>query len=224
MDKSTAQTWFRSPENEPEMEADHTHLWRRMIEKLGDASLSQASVMDFGCNQGGFLRLLYSLKPFKLGVGIDKAEASLDIARRKITAQPIQFYPPMANEAWEQSYDYAFSQEVLYLLPDLGAHALKIFGALKAGGTYYAAVGCHTSNPLWDNWKRIIGASSYAEVFDYSPDDCAKAFFYAGFKVQAQKFLIDDFISLKANDPYFPRVFDALDYNTEHKVLFRCVK
>lgn len=110
------------------MEADHTHLWRRMIEKLGDVDLSQVSVMDFGCNQGGFLRLLYKLKPFKLGIGIDKAEASLDIARQKITTEPIQFYPPSADGAWKQPYDYVFSQEVLYLLPDLNAHARQMQG------------------------------------------------------------------------------------------------
>ncbi len=224
MSVSNPQTWFRAPELEPDMETDHTHLWRRMIEKLDNTSLNQATVMDFGCNQGGFLRLLYTLNPYKLGIGIEKAEASLDIARGKVTTEPILFYPPTASEAWQQPYDYAFSQEVLYLLPDLEAHARQVFEALKAGGTYYAAIGCHTANPLWAAWKKIIAESSYAEVFDYSPDDYANAFFKAGFKVSAQKFMIDDFISLKKNDPYYPRITDALNYNTDYKILFRCVK
>ncbi len=224
MSATIAQTWFRSPEHEPDMEADHAHLWRRMIGKLGDRDLSHAAVMDFGCNQGGFLRLLYKLKPFRLGVGIDKAEASLDSARQKITTEPIRFFPPSSMEAWKQPYDHIFSQEVLYLLPDLDAHARQIFNALKPGGTYYAAVGCHTGNPLWEMWKKIIAETSYAEVFDYSPDDCANAFFRAGFKVSAQKFMIDDFISLKPYDPYYPNIVDALNYNTEHKILFRCVR
>jgi SAM-dependent methyltransferase len=220
----SAQTWFRSPENEPEMESDHIHLWQRMIEKLGDADLSQASVMDFGCNQGGFLRLLYQQRPFALGVGIDKATASLKIARQKVTTEPIRFYPPDANEPWGQSYDYVFSQEVLYLLPDLREHARQIYGVLKKGCAYFAAVGCHTGNPLWSDWKRTIIESSHAETFDYAPDDYASAFFKAGFEVRVQKFMIDDFIRLKPDDPYFPRVADALSYNTEHKLLFKCIK
>jgi len=206
------------------MEADHAHLWRRMIELLGEADLSRSSVMDFGCNQGGFLHMLYGLKPFRLGVGIDKAEASLDAAQRRTRAEPIRFYPPSSSEAWKIQYDYVFSQEVLYLLPDLYEHARKIHAALKDGGIYFAAIGCHTENPLWNNWKKIIGANCRAVIFDYSPDDCAKAFFSAGFKVSAKKFMIDGFISLKPDDPYFPRTLDALNYNTEYKILFRCVK
>ncbi len=222
--QSSATTWFRSALDEPNMESDHAHLWERMIDKLGPVDLSAATIMDFGCNQGGFLRRLYARKPFARGVGIDKALASLEVARGKIANEPIQFYASSEEGPWQQSYDYIFSQEVLYLLPDLEAHARQIYSALKKDGSYFAAVGCHTDNPLWESWKKIIAETSHAEIFDYAPDDCAAAFFEAGFEVRVQKFMIDDFILLKPKDLYFPRVSDALAYNTEHKLLFRCLK
>ena len=55
------------------MEEGHRPLWRHLIASITETDLSTRRVLDFGCNRGGFLRLLYSLKPFHQGLGIDIA-------------------------------------------------------------------------------------------------------------------------------------------------------
>jgi predicted rRNA methylase YqxC with S4 and FtsJ domains len=45
-----------------------------------ETDLSDRAILDFGCNQGGFLRFLYSQRPFKRGVGVDLARALLAAA------------------------------------------------------------------------------------------------------------------------------------------------
>jgi len=41
------------------MGAAHAPIWRRMVDVSVPHDLSASTVLDYGCNQGGFLRLLY---------------------------------------------------------------------------------------------------------------------------------------------------------------------
>ncbi|MEJ0063742.1 MAG: class I SAM-dependent methyltransferase [Alphaproteobacteria bacterium] len=217
-------TWYRDSAEENGMEDEHDYLWQRMIEKLGDLDLTQAAVLDFGCNQGGFLRRLYQSHPYRLAVGVDIALESLARAAENKSAAPIRYHHASAPDPWQERYDCAFSHEVVYLLPDLAAHARQIHQVLKPGGVYYYAIGCHTENPLWPAWTKLIAETSNLPVQDYALDDYARAFWSAGFEVSAQKYLIDDFIKLKPDNTYFPRVIDSLNYHVDHKILFRCRK
>jgi 2-polyprenyl-3-methyl-5-hydroxy-6-metoxy-1,4-benzoquinol methylase len=45
--------------------------WERTIEMLDTSDIKGKTILDVGCNQGGFLRKLYDTTPFKEGVGID---------------------------------------------------------------------------------------------------------------------------------------------------------
>ena len=74
---STIATWNRNPADEEAMGAAHAPIWRRMVDVSVPHDLSASSVLDYGCNQGGFLRLLYDNHPFKSAAGID-------IARRTV--------------------------------------------------------------------------------------------------------------------------------------------
>ena len=47
------------------MGAAHAPIWRRMIDVSVPHDLSASTVLDYGCNQGGFLRLLYDRHPFR---------------------------------------------------------------------------------------------------------------------------------------------------------------
>ncbi|MEX0632263.1 hypothetical protein M8494_10275 [Serratia ureilytica] len=60
----------------------HAPIWRHLIGLVPENELSGVKVLDFGCNQGGFLRLLYQLRPFQQGLGVDIARRSVDEANR----------------------------------------------------------------------------------------------------------------------------------------------
>jgi SAM-dependent methyltransferase len=214
-------TWANNQGEEDAMNDDHYPLWAQMIRHISEPSLQDATVLDFGCNQGGFLRLLAKEKPFKQGVGVDIAAASVKDAQARSPAANLEYRLTDTLATEINRYDMAFSHEVIYLLPDLAAHAKQIRQVLKNGGVYYAAIGCHTDNPLWADWVTLISSYSTVPVQNYSLDDYANAFFDEGFKVSAKPYAFTDFVPLKHHNPYFPKVSDSLNYYTVQKTLFR---
>ena len=84
MSKVALKTWAADLNEESAMNDDHRHLWRQMILHMEERDLTEMSVLDFGCNQGGFLRMLYRMKCYNMGYGVDLAEDSLAIARKGI--------------------------------------------------------------------------------------------------------------------------------------------
>lgn len=172
----------------------HAPMWRHFISLAPEADLSTLTVLDFGCNQGGFLRLLYALRPFRYGAAVDIAQASIDVARERSRDLPIDFAATISLERWYGRIDRAFSYEVIYLLPDLEAHAREIKRTLHPGGIYYAVTGCHTANPLRPARRALIAANSNAPVQDHAPEDDAAAFAAAGFDVSFKRFGYDGFV------------------------------
>lgn len=217
-------TWANHDNEEDAMNDDHMDLWLRMIRMISEKDLSMKTILDFGCNQGGFLKTLYRHRPFHQGLGTDIAQGSLETATMNLEGEPIEYLHTAFLDRYRQAFDIAFSHEVLYLLPDLRDHARTIKSCLKENGIYYAAIGCHTDNPLWPSWKKLISAYSNVPVQDYSLNDYADAFFREGFSVSVLPFAMDDFIRLKPRNEYFPGVMDSIEYYTRHKVFFRIQK
>ena len=50
----TISTWNRSPADEDAMGASHAPIWRRMIDVSVPDDLRDSTILDYGCNQGGF--------------------------------------------------------------------------------------------------------------------------------------------------------------------------
>lgn len=221
---TTLATWFRDEAKEEGMIDDHAFLWRHMIGVLPETDLSGCRILDFGCNRGGFLRTLYHLRPFAKGIGADVAEHSLHLARERSRGLPLEFIPPAALEKMTGHFHYAFSHEVLYLLPDLAGHAATMLRALRPGGVYYAVTGCHTGNPLWPHWRRLIAESANIPACDYSLDDYADAFCRAGFEIEMRPFGFRNFAPFKADRRAFPSVADSLHYYANVKTIFRARK
>ena len=218
-------TWANTQSEEDLMNDDHAPLWRNIIHKMKETDLQNKTVLDFGCNQGGFLRMLYQLRPFKQGVGMDIATQSLETAEKLRFGMPVTFCNAGDIQSYTNQFDLAFSHEVIYLLPDLDEHARHIYETLKEGGVYYATTGCYTDMPLWEKWHDIISAYSNIAVPNHSLDDYLNAFAKAGFKVSAQRFQLDDFIPIKTERSYFPNeVKDRLDFFNDYKVIFRLQK
>ncbi len=219
----TISTWNRNPADEEAMGAAHTPIWRHMIDVSVSDDLRDATVLDYGCNQGGFLRMLYDRHPFRAGVGLDIARESVARAELLKRQRPIEYRAGSIAADLGHSFDFAFSHEVLYLLPDLSVHAADMKEALRPGGTYVAAVGCHTDSAVWPKWRKLIAETSSIPIYDHSLDRVAKAFSDAGFTVSVRPLALDAFMPVTVGSEYFPKIVDQLRYYSQDKVLFRFV-
>ena len=219
----TISTWNRNPADEEAMGAAHTPIWRHMIDVSVSDDLRDATVLDYGCNQGGFLRMLYDRHPFRAGVGLDIARESVARAELLKRQRPIEYRAGSIAADLGNSFDFAFSHEVLYLLPDLSVHAADMKEALRPGGAYVAAVGCHTDSAVWPKWRKLIAETSSIPVYDHSLDRVAKAFSDAGFTVSVRPLALDAFMPVTVGSEYFPKIVDQLRYYSQDKVLFRFV-
>lgn len=217
-------TWHADPAREPAMEESHRPLWHHFIRAIPETDLSTRTVLDFGCNRGGFLRLLHALKPYRRGLGVDIAEASVAAAQRLAGVVPVEYAATTDLSPWFDCFDLAFSYEVIYLLPDLAAHAATIHRCLRTGGVYYAVTGCHTASPVWPRFRAAIGDTTHAPVQDRSPDDYARTFAEAGFGVSVRRFGYDGFVPVPKDSCYYASLLEAIDYAAEYKLMFRLVK
>ena len=218
------ETWATTKADEDGMNEGHALLWRRMIALMTETSLEGRRVLDFGCNQGGLLRMLHQSHGYAQALGVDIAAESIEKARTYSPLIPARFEVRETLDGLENQFDVALSHEVLYLIPDLQGHARQIYASLKPGGVYYAACGCHRDNPDWQDWKPEIQAKSNLTVQDYSLDDYASAFDQAGFQVAARPFQVDAFVPIKIGCSLMPKVAAKLNYYTSVKTLFRLVK
>ena len=221
---STIATWNRNPVDEEAMGAAHAPIWRRMIDVSVPHDLHDSAVLDYGCNQGGFLRMLYDRHPFKNAVGIDIARESVARAELLKGHRPIEYKVADSAASLGRTFDYAFSHEVLYLLYDLAGHAADMRTALRPGGAYVAAVGCHTDSAVWPRWRTLIAESSSIPIYDHSLEAVAGAFSEAGFTVAVRPLDLDAYMPVTIGSAYFPKIVDQLRYYTQDKVLFRFVR
>ncbi|MEM7239417.1 MAG: class I SAM-dependent methyltransferase [Pseudomonadota bacterium] len=223
MSSTQLQTWAADQATEDDMNHEHAPFWRRLIALMVERDLFGKSVLDFGCNQGGLLRALYHSHGYAEALGVDLASGSIARANALVGPVPARFEVRENLDGLEGKFDVALSQEVLYLLPDLDRHAREIYSSLKAGGVYYAAIGCHSDNPEWPRWRELIPPVSNLPVHSYSLDDFNRAFAGAGFEVYAQPFRIEEFVPL-AQDGFMGGVAATLHYYHAVKTLFRCIK
>ncbi len=221
---STIATWNRNPADEEAMGAVHAPIWRRMIDVSAPQDLSASTVLDYGCNQGGFLRLLYDRNPFRTAVGIDIARESVARAELLKGHRPIEYRVADRAAALDRTFDLAFSHEVIYLLPDLAAHARDMQAALRPGGAYVAVMGCHTDSSVWPRWRALIAETSTIPIHDHSLEDVAQAFAAAGFVVSVRPLALDAFMQVTIGSAYFPKIVDQIRYYSADKVLFRFVR
>ena len=220
----TIATWTRSADDEQAMEDGHAPLWARLIELMIEPDLTGRQVLDYGCNQGGFLRLLHARKGFAAAVGCDIAADSIALARARQGSLPISYQVGADLAAHAGRFDAAFSHEVVYLIPDLAAHARAIRAALAPGGVYYAVTGCHTDNPEWPAWREEIARRSNVPPVDRSLDDYARSFAEAGFAVTVRRFGLDTFMPVRRRGEITRNLAARLHYYASVKVCFRLVK
>lgn len=223
-DDPLPQRWD-SVEGELAMERGHMPAWNAMIAQMEEKEISACSVLDFGCNRGGFLRTLYRRKPFRHGVGVDIATDALDDARRLAGDAPLTFGTHDQVSAQQGSFDFMFSHEVIYLLPDLPAHAAQAQAWLKPGGCYYLAIGEYAENPLWPRWDDIVRGFSPVKPQTYSLQYIARTFHDAGFSIAVSKLHCDGFFEYDVNDgKYLQSPIELVEFMTRYMMYFRLQK
>lgn len=217
-------TWSTDPREEDSMTDEHAWIWREMINIIPKRDISSARVLDIGCNQGGFLRMLYDTRPFASGVGVDLARERVAQANAAKGKRPIEYVASSQLATVGGGFDMVFSHEVIYLIDDLADHAQQVASVLKPGGHYDAVTCCHADSPLWATWRPKIAEFSNIAVPNHSVADIAAAFRGAGLEVAINRFLANAFIPMERPSEYFPSDVERLQTYTQWKLCFRCIK
>ena len=203
------------------MEARHRPGWKAVIDAMQEQQLTEANVLDFCCNQGGFLRYLYERKPFKRATGIDLGVKSIAIAEQRRGQLPVSYAVTGSPEKLGERFDIAFSLSVIYLIGDLAEHAAKIRRSLNPGGVYYATYTDYHDNPSADYFLETISQDSVLKPYLHRIDTIAGAFFAEGFQVSIRKMIPADFIELLPRHRYILCNEDEIKAKYESTYLFR---
>lgn len=207
---------------EESMAEGHEPAWRTLISYIEENTLAGKKVLDFGCNRGGFLKLLHQQRPYAEGLGVDIADESVAFANSHKGDTPCTYDHSRVLATKTGEFDIAFSHEVVYLLPDLLAHAREMRSVLKTGGIYYLAIGEYAENPLWERWRKTVSEFSPVPPQTYSLQDIAKAFQDSGFAVSIRRMVCDGFLPYDAHDgKYLHSPIELLDFMTQYMMLFR---
>lgn len=203
------------------MQDEHGFLWRAMLDTI-DISLAGLRVLDAGCNQGGFLRLLVDECGVAEGRGFDPAGEAIEDARRLAGSRPLTFESADSVPAGWTDFDVAFSHEVLYLLHDHAAHARAMFAALSPGAPYFAVMGVHAGSRLMAEWHASAAAELQLPKL-YDLDEVVQVFDDAGFDVSVSALQLR-FVPVTGGHgghEHRRNLADWLDYYRRDKVMFR---
>ena len=218
-------TWLESEDYTDEnMAVDAIPAWKKAIELMAETDLGDKAVLDFGCNRGGFLRMLYGQRPFRYGLGVDVAMESLAAARRETApAQPIEFAHVTALAGHESRFDVAQSHWVIFHFERLAEHARQMRHVLKAGGIYYFHSGEHTESRAWQRWKPMLEKRIGLPTYTHAPDDCIRAFEEEGFEVEVRPWTWTEMAFMEGFTPtvWHPTVEDYQDHYMNRLLMFR---
>ncbi|WP_371372731.1 class I SAM-dependent methyltransferase [Sporomusa aerivorans] len=215
--------WQNRAEGEQQMENSHLSGWQEVIGLIQEQDLTNMAVLDFGCNQGGFLRHLYKVKPFKEGMGIDLAQESIAVANARKGDLPLTYLATTTPEQFASRFDLVISQAVIYLIKDLQTHAWKVKQLLKPGGVYYATYTDMNGNPSLAHFTEWINRNSLVESNAHTLDFIAETFAAEGFKVEIQRRRRQGFIDLSREEDGFLCIADRLKATYEEAYIFRFV-
>ncbi|MBD0384231.1 class I SAM-dependent methyltransferase [Paenibacillus sedimenti] len=215
--------WKERYEGEQRMEDEHVRHWEKVLGTIVEEDIQNCAVLDFGCNQGGFLRYLYGKRPFREGIGIDLARQSIAVANERKGDAPLYYEATGSPEEFPHRFDLAFSISVMYLIADLEEHTRKIRQALKPGGVYYATYTDYRDNPSLPHIQAKINENGALPMNLHTLDDISKPFMQAGFQVGIQRMKPESFIAISPNERWFLQVADRIQYEYEQAYIFRFV-
>ena len=213
--------WKKGEETDDDMARDHQESWQRIIQMLDPVHIKGQTILDFGCNQGGFLRQLYQTHEFDKGVGIDLAYNSLEKANTLKEQRPLEYYLTGKPQTTGYKFDTAISTSVLYLIEDVPQHARDLKAVLKEKGVYYATFADHTNNPSRYFMKETIDKYGATPSQDHSLKHIVDSFVAEGFEVAVIKESVPDVINLTNYSDFYLSPNDYLRTLFEESFLIK---
>ena len=220
-------TWLECEEyTDSDMSVDAEKAWKRAIELMHEKDLSDKAVLDYGCSQGGFLRMLYESRPFKFGLGVDVAVESLAAGRQLLNGQPIEYKHVNALADYSETFDIAQSHWVIFHFEDLAKHAQEMAHVMKPGGVYYFHSGEHSESKVWKRWQPLLEKRIKLPTYTHTPEGCVKAFEDNGFKVTVEPWTWEEMAFAKDFQPdaWYESREEFEDHYLNRLLMFRAVK
>lgn len=215
--------WTDQSEGEQLMEDTHHRHWQKVVDMLLETDLRSSTILDFGCNQGGFLRFLYRQRPFARGVGVDLARKSVEVANARKGDLPVTYVATATLAPYAAQFDLAISSAVIYLIDDLLYHAREIRHALKPGGVYYGTYSDYRGNPSLPRMREAINRHGAVSMQEHALDDIAQAFQTQGFAVSLRLMPPPGYIPVTLPDRFFGSLADRMLYEYQQAYIFRFV-
>ena len=218
------------PEDDSSLEQANEIFWQSLLDHIRREHTGRVTdgVLDVGCHNGGLLLQLASVfRPRRL-TGIEPASHCRERAlfRLRTLAPTVAILSP---ERWAEvpasSVDIATCHEVLHLVEDLPSLFGNIARVLRAQGSAFIVVGCHTENPVWKAWSAKLRDSGQT-VFDRTVFDILRTGIAAGLHGALRPLRRDGWIIYNPDNTAFdyPSTVDLLDHQYRNKLLFRFVK
>jgi SAM-dependent methyltransferase len=216
MSTPAEQDFWQSADADAAMQDSHQYAWEAMA-RIEAARLPGATVLDIGCNRGGFLRWLFDEYLIGRGFGIDPAGGAIDDARSLVRERPIEYLEGERPSPEWPAVDLCFSHEVMYLIDRLGQHAQDVHDALRPGGSYVAVEGVHRDSARMTRWHVANGDRLCLPPLR-GIDDYIRPFLDHGFAVDVG-ILAVQFLPVMPDE--VDDVVDRLHYWTSEKAVFR---
>jgi SAM-dependent methyltransferase len=201
-------------------------FWSALIEHIGnDDKLSPRVILDIGCHTGGLLHALNRrFAPAQL-FGIEPIPDARVAACQRLQCVAATVTILDVSE-WHRipssGVDILTSHEMLYLEPNLRGFMRSVRRVLASEGVGYVVLGCHSENPLWPTWKKMLIAAGHT-IYDHKPLDIMEAASFEGLLPSVQPLRRSGWITydpLRADFQY-PDIQTMFDHHYRSKLIFR---
>lgn len=224
-------SFFPTHDEDQALEVANATFWDALIaavEKDRDVHKIE-SVLDVGCHNGALLDRMAKRWNLRRLYGIEPVTSLRQTAIKRLSGLSLEalyiFDPEHWHEVVDGSIDLVLSQEVLYLVEDVSELFRHIARVLTPTGTAYVTLGCHTENPLWPHWRKVL-VDMGMTVYDHAPMDILRHAESAGFWTALRPLRSDGWIIHAPSSARFPvpNVNDLMNHHYRHKLLFRLEK
>lgn len=219
-------SFFSDPALDDELPTVNESFWSALIAHIErDGPQTPKSALDIGCHTGGLLHQISRRFRPQVLIGIEPLASARTAAEQRLdaaAASVILLDPAEWARVPDGGIDLITSHETLYLEGDLRVFMMRVGAALSKVGAAYVVLGCHSENPLWQQWKEPLIAAGH-QVYDHAPMAIMEAAAAAGLLPSVQPLRRAGWITydpLRAEFRY-PDAETMFDHHYRHKLIFR---
>ena len=187
MDAQYDNWWLENSNGDQEMEDSHQHGWENVLSLIDEKDIFGLDILDLGCYQGKFLRVLFDKVPFDSAYGIDIAKMAIETAKQRVGDYPIHYDATDDARMLKKKFHTVISTSVLYLIEDLDEHFKMIFDVLHKKGVYYTSFTDQTNNPSFEFMKQKIDRYGATKMQAKTLTDVVDSLIKNGFSVELIK-------------------------------------